>query len=97
MLRCSRSQRYCGIYSSFTDDLVLRFDILEPPRQAEVINLINSLNLHKAVGHDNISPHYFLAPALCYLFDHALNSVSSLTVVNLPKFLLCSKLEKLTN
>jgi len=52
---------------------------MEPPRQAEVTNLINSLNLHKAVvGHDNISPYYLriastiLALALCNLFNHAL-------------------------
>jgi len=50
---------------------------MEPPRQAEVINLNNSFNLQKAVGHDNIFPYYLgiastiLAPALCYLFDYA--------------------------
>jgi len=38
---------------------------MEPLRQAEEINLINSLNLYKAVGHDNVSPY------LCYLFDYA--------------------------
>ena len=34
----------------------------DPPRINEVINLINSLNLSKAVGHDNIAP-YFLRVA----------------------------------
>ena len=41
----------------------------DPPRINEVINLINSLNLSKAVGHDNIAPYFLrvasniLAPA----------------------------------
>ena len=51
------------------------FDLL---RINEVINLINSLNLSKAVGHDNITPYFLriasniLAPALCYFFDNAI-------------------------
>ena len=50
----------------------------DPPRINEVINLINSLNLSKAVGHDNIAPYFFhvasniLAPALCNFFDNAI-------------------------
>ena len=49
----------------------------DPPRINEVINLINSLNLSKGVGHDNIAPYFLrvasniLAPALCYFFDNA--------------------------
>ena len=50
---------------------------MEPPRVNEVFNLINSLSLHKSIGHDNI-PSYFLkvasnimAPGLCYFFDNA--------------------------
>ena len=35
---------------------------MEPPRLNEEINVTNSLNLHKLVGHDNISP-YFLRVA----------------------------------
>ena len=31
---------------------------MEPPRANEVKNLINSLNLRKSVGHDNISSFY---------------------------------------
>ena len=50
---------------------------MEPPRVNEVINIINSLNLNKSVGHDNISPYFLrvasdtLAPALSLtmLFD----------------------------
>ena len=43
-----------------------------------MINLINFLNLSKAVGHDNIAPYFLrvasniLAPALCYFFDNAI-------------------------
>ena len=50
----------------------------DPPRINEVMNLINSLNLSKAVGHDNIAPYFLrvasniLAPALCYFFDNAI-------------------------
>ena len=47
------------------------------PRINEVISLINSLNLSKAVGHDNITPYFLraasniLTPALGYFFDNA--------------------------
>ena len=50
---------------------------MEPPRITKVFNLINSLSLHKWVGHDNIPPHFLkvasniIAPALCYFFDNA--------------------------
>ena len=50
---------------------------MEPPRVNEVINIINSLNLNKSVGHDNISPYFLrvasdtLAPALCFIIDNA--------------------------
>ena len=50
---------------------------MEPPRVNEVKNLINSLNLRKSVGHDNISSYYLrigsdiLAPVLCYFIDNA--------------------------
>ena len=51
---------------------------LDAPRINEVINLINSLNSNKAVGHDNITSYFLrvasniLAPAICYFFDNAL-------------------------
>ena len=48
---------------------------LEPPTTNEIINSIGSLNVNKAVGHDNI-PDYFLkiatptlAPDLKFFFD----------------------------
>ena len=50
---------------------------MEPPRVNEVINIINSLNLNKSVGHDNISPYFLrvasdtLAPAFCFIIDNA--------------------------
>ena len=43
----------------------------------EVINVINSLKLHKSVSHDNISSYFLrvassnLAPAICYFIDNA--------------------------
>ena len=50
---------------------------MEPPRVNEMKTLIKSLNLHKSVGHDNISSYYLrialdiLAPVLCYFIDNA--------------------------
>ena len=50
---------------------------MEPPRVNEVKNLMNSLNLCKSVGHDNISSYYLriasdiLSPVLCYLINNA--------------------------
>ena len=49
---------------------------MEPPRVNEVLNMINSLNLNKFVGHDNLSPYFlkvastFSAPAWCYFIDN---------------------------
>ena len=50
---------------------------MEPPRVNEVLNMINSLNLNKSVGHDNLSPYFLrvastiLDPALCDFVDNA--------------------------
>ena len=50
---------------------------MEPPRVNEAKNLMNSLNLRKSVGHDNISSYYLriasdiLSPVLCYFIDNA--------------------------
>ena len=49
--------------------------ILKPPSLIEIHNIINSLNLHKACGHDNISSYFLrvgnkvLAPVLSYYFS----------------------------
>ena len=49
---------------------------LDSPQTTEVYNIINSLNPHKAQGHDNISSHFLrlgsevLAPILAQLFSH---------------------------
>ena len=51
---------------------------MEPPRTNEALNVINSLNLHKSVGHDNISSYFLrmassnLAPVICFFTDNAL-------------------------
>ena len=48
--------------------------VLEPPQPIEVFNAINSLNLHKASGYDNISSFFLrlgnemLAPILSVYF-----------------------------
>ena len=50
---------------------------MEPPRKSEVINVINSLNLHKSVGHDKILSYVLnvassnFAPAMCLFIDNA--------------------------
>ena len=50
---------------------------MEPPRVNKVKNFINSLNLRKSAGHDNILSHYLsiasniLASVLCYFIDNA--------------------------
>ena len=65
-------------FAHFLRDKVKSSMYFDPPRINEVINLINSLNLSKAVGHDNIAPYFLrvasniLAPALCYFFDNAI-------------------------
>ena len=67
----------CG-FAHFLRNEVKSSIYFDPPRINEVINLINSLNLSKAVGHDNIAPYFLrvasniLAPALCYFFDNAI-------------------------
>ena len=37
---------------------------LEPPTTNEIINCIGSLNVNKAVGHDNIPAYFLKIPAL---------------------------------
>ena len=65
-------------FAHFSRNKVKSSISFDPPRINEVINLINSLNLRKAVGHDNIAPYFLrvasniLAPALCYFFDNAI-------------------------
>ena len=50
---------------------------MQPPRVYDVLNMRNSLNLNKSVGHNNLSPYFLrvastiLAPALCYFIDNA--------------------------
>ena len=47
---------------------------MEPPRVNEVLNVIISLNLHKSVGHDNISSYFLrvassnIAPAISFFY-----------------------------
>ena len=50
---------------------------MEPPRVNEVLNVINSLDLHKSVGHDKTSSFFLrvassnLAPAISFFIDNA--------------------------
>ena len=74
---------------------------LEPPTTNEIINCIGSLNVNKAVGHDNI-PAYFLkiaAPTLApYLKPFLISSLvteSFPTFVKLPTLFPLIKREKM--
>ena len=64
-------------YENFLSNRDLPTIYMEPPRINEVINVIHSLQMHKSVGHDNISPFYLrvastiIAPILCYFIDYA--------------------------
>ena len=64
-------------YRQFLSKSVSSSIYMEPPRVNEVLNMINSLNLNKSVGHDNLLPYFLkvastiLAPALCYFIDNA--------------------------
>ena len=50
---------------------------MEPPRINEVLNVINFLNLHESVSHDNISSYFlcvassYLAPAISFSIGNA--------------------------
>ena len=62
------------IYRQFLGKSVSSSIFMEPPRVNEVLNMINSLNLNRSVGRDNLSPYFLrvvstiLTPALCYFF-----------------------------
>ena len=61
---------------------------LEPPTINEIINCIGSLNVNKAVGHDNIPAKIagpILAPYLGFFLISPLLMESFLTFVKLPK------------
>ena len=47
-------------YKQFLQNRVSSTVYMEPPKINEVINVINSLNLHKSVSHDNISSLFFV-------------------------------------
>ena len=61
-------------FKSFLKNPVSQTIVLEPPQPIEVFNAINSLNLHKASGYDNISSFFLrlgneiLAPILSVYF-----------------------------
>ena len=63
-------------FKKYLKKFVIHTIMLDPPQPIEIYNTINSLNLHKAYGYDNI-PSYFLrlsnevlAPILSLLFLH---------------------------
>ena len=74
---------------------------LEPPEPNEILNIIRSLNIHKASGNDNVSSFFLrlggevLAPILSVYFGYALehgifpNIFKTAKVIPLFKF--CSK------
>ena len=63
-------------FKKYLKNSVISTIILDNPQTIEVYNIINSLNPHKALGHDNISFHFLrlgsevLAPILAQLFSH---------------------------
>ena len=62
-------------FKTFMKNSVSQTIVLKPPSLIEIHNIINSLNLHKACGHDNISSYFLrvgnkvLAPVLSYYFS----------------------------
>ena len=79
---------------------------MEPSRVNEVINLINSLNLNKALGHDNMSPYFLriasstLAPAFCFFIDTAFHLEifpRSLKITKITPLFKSGKTNELTN
>ena len=48
-----------GGFAHFLRNKVKSSIYFDPPRINEVTNLINSLILRKAVGHDNIAPYFY--------------------------------------
>ena len=63
-------------YTKYLKNSVSNSIFLDPPQPMEIFNTINSLNLNKACGHDNISPYFLrlgnevLAPILSQLLVH---------------------------
>ena len=64
-------------YKRFFRNRISSTIYMDPPRVNEVLNVINSLNLHKSVGLDNISSYFLrvtsgnLAPAISFFIDNA--------------------------
>ena len=64
-------------YKRFLRNRISSTVYMEPPRTNEVLNVINSLNFHKSVSHDNISSYFLrlassnLALAICFFIDNA--------------------------
>ena len=73
---------------------------LEPPTTNEIVNCIGSLNVNKAVDHDNIPAYVLkiaaptLAPNLRFFLISSLLMESFLTIVKLPKLFPFIKKEK---
>ena len=62
-------------FKTYMNSSVSQTIVLKPPSLIEMHNIINSLNLHKACGHDHISSYFLrvgnkvLAPVLSYYFS----------------------------
>ena len=63
-------------FTKYLRNSVINTIVLEPLQPIEVYNIINTLNPHKACGHENISPFFLrlssevLAPILSQLYFH---------------------------
>ena len=64
-------------FETFLNNSVSQFIVLELPQTIEIFNIINLINVKKAVGCDNISSFFLrmggeiLAPVLSLYFGHA--------------------------
>ena len=76
--------------------------VLKPPSFIEIHDIINSLNLHKACGHDNISSYFLgvgnkvLGPVLSYHFSYVFELVFFHKILKLTKSCL-SKTQEIKN
>ena len=78
-------------YSTYLRNSISYIMYLEPPTTNEIINCIDSLNMNKAVGHDNILAYFLkiaattLAPYLRSFFDFVFTHGIFPDVCKIPK------------
>ena len=71
----SIDERKLSSFRTYVNNSVSQTIVLKPPSHIEIHNIINSLNLHRACVHDNISSYFLrvgnkvLVPVLSYYFS----------------------------